>query len=210
MSELAATQRGFARDVKAGDVRVYSHAWFARLLGALREDYAELAVQLGDDAFHDLAKLYFMVHPSRTFSLRFAGAQLAEFLAGPVAEFFQRRWPFAAELAALEWAKIEVFDAEDSPRLARAELAGVPVEAWAGLRFALVPAHRLLTDRLVYRRDEQVFVRALEPDEARALALLRDGAEFGAICAELGSAERALTLLERWLADALLASVSDG
>jgi len=59
-------------------LRVYANAYFARVHDVLREDYPALHAAIGADAFHDLAKLYLLAHPSRSFSLRFAGARLPE------------------------------------------------------------------------------------------------------------------------------------
>ena len=223
---------------------VYAHAYFARIHGVLREDYGALHAALGDDAFHDLAKLYLMAHPPSHFSLRFAGERLPEFLAGPVTAVFRRRWPFAADLAALEWSLVDVFDAEDSPVLSRAELASVPPGDWGRLRFRLIPAHRLLrldwpahevreawldgdrplprlepraTPVLIHRREERVFHRAVSPLEARALGLVAEGRDFASLCAAIAEetgdgdcAARVVALLERWLAERLLAGFERG
>jgi hypothetical protein len=218
---------------------VYANAYFARLHGVLRDDFGALAQVLGEAGFHDLVRLYLMACPPRGFSLRFAGERLPAFLAGPVAEAFARRWPFAADLAALEWALVDVFDAPDAPLLERAALAALRPEDWPGLRFALVPAQRLLelawpvqqlrdawsaerplpaieagpTCVLVHRSADAVVQRALSAAEARALRLLGEGCDFAALCAgvaeEVGDAEgaqRVLEMLERWLADGILAA----
>jgi hypothetical protein len=229
---LYATQRGFARFVTAVDaegeiatprvrsdrgvpalarLRVYSEAYFERILSALREDFGALNAALGDDAFHDLAKLYLMAHPSRSFSLRFAGERLPEFLSGPVAEVFARHWPFAADLASLEWALTDVFDAPDATVLERESLAGISADEWPALRFALVPAERRLrlawpvheirdawsadlplptlrasaTTVLVWRQEECVRSRALSALEADALDRVEAGADFASICASV-------------------------
>ena len=218
-------------------VDVYANAYFARIHGVLRDDYGALHASLGEAAFHDLAKLYLLVHPSRTFSLRFVGEHLPGFLAGSFGEPFRRRWCFAPDLASLEWAIVDVFDAPDAPPVRREGLEAVPADEWDKLRFGLVPAHRLLslawpaqrvrdaweanspipelepaaTPVLVHRRGEQVFHRAVSTVEADALALVRDGHDFGTVCARIaalmGEAEapvRALALLEGWLADEVL------
>ncbi|MBK7950695.1 MAG: putative DNA-binding domain-containing protein [Deltaproteobacteria bacterium] len=204
---------------------VYEHAWFARLHEVLREDYGALAGALGDDAFHDLAKLYFMAHPPRSHSLRFAGESLSTFLRSPVAELFAGRWPFAADLAALEWALVDVFDAPDDRLLERPMLATLAPEAWATLRLAPVSAHRLLrldwpvdriraawtADRpipaiepaptclLVHRHREQVFYRPVPRLEERALIGLRSGEDFAELCGgvaeKIGEAEAASALV---------------
>lgn len=169
-SGSAARERALAerirtdRDISADErLAVYGHAWFARLHAALREDFGALHAAIGDAAFHDLAKLYFLAHPPHSHTLRDLGFELEEFLRGPVAGFFRERWPFAADLAALEWALVEVFDAPDAPVLERERLARLPAEAWNGLRLALVPAHRRL--RLDWPVDR---LRTTTPSDADA------------------------------------------
>jgi hypothetical protein len=215
-------------------IDVYAHAYFARLHDVLRDDYPALAAALGEAAFHDLAKLYLLAHPPRSFTLRFLGARLPAFLGSPAAVWFRERWPFAPDLAALEWAIADVFDAADRPVLARAALAALPAEAWPALRFELIAALRLLTldwpvERLrgahdggeplpalapepttvlVWRRDERVRWRALPDAEARAFAALAAGEDFASVCAHLDSAPEALALLERWLADGVLSALA--
>lgn len=192
-------------------LHVYTNAYFARIHDVLREDYAALHAAIGANAFHDLVKLYLRAHPSRSFSLRFAGARLPDFLRGPVARSFSRRWPFAADLAELEWALVDVFDAPDAPPLPRAALAGLAPESWSELRFALVPAHRLLaldwpvqrirdaastgdpipslepcaSKLLIHRRDELVWKRELSDTEFHALERIRAGHDFGSVCASV-------------------------
>jgi len=233
-----------ARGVSAADrMAIYSHAYFARIHGALREDFGALAAALGEAGFHDLVKLYLMAHPPHHFSLRYAGAKLPQFLASEAAEFFRARWPFAPDLAALEWALADLFDAPDSEVLERESLAAVPQERWGALRFRLGDAHRVLaldwpvgdlreawsaerplptlaarpTRVLVYRRDERMFQRALPALEARALELARTGADLetlcGAIADEIGAddaVEHAVSLLDRWLSEHLLAALEVG
>ena len=218
---------------------IYRHGYFARIHGVLRDDYGALHALFGDAAFHDLAKLYLMAHPPRSYSLRDVGALLPEFLASPVAEPFTERWPFAADLAALEWALVDVFDAADVCVLDREALAALSPADWAGLQLELVAAHRILaldwpvqrlrkawsneqpmpdlfpspTKVLVHRNREQVFTRSLGELEDRALAWVREGCDFAAICGraadelgEVGSPSEVLGLLERWIAEGLLAA----
>jgi len=222
-------------------LEVYAHAYFERIRGCLADDFAALAALLGPEAFHDLARLHLMAHPPRHFSLRYVGERLPGFLGGhPAAGIFRARWPAAADLAALEWALADVFDAPDMASLAPESLAELAPEAWAELRLEPVAALRLLelswpvhrlrrafdageplealapdpTQICVWRREEQVFHRALAPLEAVCLADLGRGASFGDLCervaGETGEAEavsRLLAWLRRWLDDALLAAL---
>jgi hypothetical protein len=203
------------RGISAAErMAIYSHAYFARIHGALREDFGALAAALGEAAFHDLAKLYVMAHPPRTFSLRFAGEGLPRFLQSPVADVFRRRWPFAADLAALEWALADLFDAPDSPVLARESLAALAPADWGRLRLRFCDAHRVLTldwpvtelreawaasrplpglERrptrvLVHRREERLFHRTLSDVETLALELAGAGASLESLCVAIADA----------------------
>jgi hypothetical protein len=125
---------------------VYAHAYFARIHDALRSDFGALARSLGPEAFHDLVKTYLMVHPPSHPSLRYAGEHLGRFLeTEPFAAIFARRCAYAADLARLEWAITNAFDAEDAPVLAGEQLAGVAPEAWSGLRFGTSPSLAVLS-----------------------------------------------------------------
>ena len=213
---------------------VYGNAYFARLHEVLRDDFPALHAALGDAAFHDLAKLYLIAHPPRSFTLRVLGARLPEFLGAPAAELFRTRWPFAPDLAAFEWAVRDVFDAADAPVLERAALAAVPADAWPELCFELVAARRWLaldwpverlreahdagealpslepepTWALVHRRDERVRWRAIAAQEAEALAALAAGEDFATLCGRAESAQQVLGWLERWLAEGLLSAIA--
>jgi hypothetical protein len=143
ISELVRSDRGIA---PAARLSVYANAYFARLHDCLREDFPALARSLGPDAFHDLVKTYLMVHPPTRPSLRHAGAHLAAHLGSPpFAEIFSRRCAYAADLARLEWALVDAFDAADAPVLARDVLAAVAPRDFVRLRLETAPSLRLLT-----------------------------------------------------------------
>jgi hypothetical protein len=214
---LAEWLRGDARASARERLEVYANAYFARLLGALREDFPALAQALGEAAFHDLATAYLVAFPPSRPSLRDAGAKLSAFLAGgtPEAAWFLVRWPFAADLAALEWALVDAFDAPDAEPLSREALAALAPEDWAALPLRLHPAAALLelafpvqrlreahdagtplaeaalaalpTHICVSRHAERVRFRAVDAREAALLAELRAGTTFGALCARLAS-----------------------
>jgi len=226
---LEALFAGDARAPAAARLEVYANAYFHRLCDVLRGDYAALAAALGAEAFHDLATAYLLAYPPRHFSLRFAGDRLGAFLAGdePEAAFFRARWPYAADLAALEWARVDAFDAPDDAPLTREALAGLAPEAWATLPLQLRASARLLTltlpvERLrraaargeplplegfapelthlcVFRDGDAVLDRRLDPAEAALLARARTATSFGAVCDSLASPAAAAAHLSRWL-----------
>jgi hypothetical protein len=212
---LRSLVRGDERRSAALRLEVYANAYFQRIHDALAADHGALLSALGAAGMNDLVTAYLLAHPPSHPSLRHAGARLAEFLAGdPVAEPFRRRWPFAADLARLEWALTLAFDAPDLLLLEREDLAAVAPADWAGLRLGLQPSVQLLelawpvqrmreaftaagaaavvapttplpTRLRVWRRAERVFHRTVEPLEMELLERLRGGATFGALCERL-------------------------
>lgn len=214
MAELAALQRRFYDRVvggadadglvASGDLGVYAHMYGARLLDALVADYPKLAAALGDDAFTELAIDYLRAHPPRSFTLRDCGLHLPAWLADHAA-------PWASELAALERARVEVFDGPDAAPLGRDEVIALG-EALPALALRWVPAHEVVAIRhtiddlwsaieddephpaprqeprtmLVWRRGLDVKHRTLDADEATLAATLATGTTFAALCDQLG------------------------
>jgi hypothetical protein len=122
---------------------VYRRAYHARLVECLADDYPVLRGALGADAFAALALAYVTRFPSRSPSLNFYGCSMADLLRsdGPTGMLPR---PFAADLAALEWAIVEVIHAPSSEPLAMEALAAVPPDAWANARLVGNTALRLL------------------------------------------------------------------
>jgi hypothetical protein len=217
---LRAVVRGDSRLDARARLGVYANAYFFRIHDALRQDFGALHCVLGEAAFHNLVTAYLIAHPSTHPSLREVGRRLPGFLAGhPGAAFFRERCPWAPDLAALEWALQEAFDAPDVPVVSRDRLAAAPPEAWGDLRFSLAPSLQMLTlawpvqtvreaydagrdlpdaspgrtHLRVWRKEERVFYHPMTPLEAEALALLGAGETFGRLCghvaAEAGEGE---------------------
>ena len=225
-----------ARGAALPRLEIYANAWFQRILGALKQDYGALAAGLGDAGMNDLALAYLIAHPPRHASLRYVGDRLADYLADDArADFFRRRWPWCADLARFETALLDAFDAADAPVLARAQLARLLPEQWPALVLRVQPCARLLrlawnvgpmTEKaraapapqapepssfLVWRRDETVRWRALEPLEAELFAAAQAGACFEDVCAAAARAigddaapAEAAGMLGRWVDAELL------
>lgn len=210
---LDATLRSDDRLSAAQRLDVYANAYFYRIHDALCDDYGALCATLGEAAFHDLVTAYLLTHPPSQPSLRHAGKDLADFLARSGAlESMRERVPWGPDLARLECAILDAFDAQDAPVVSRDELAAVDPEQWADLRFSFQPALRWVDtewpvprlrsayDRgddlpetlqrsaarvLVWRNEERVGYRTLDALEAGAIALATAGASFGELCEEL-------------------------
>lgn len=195
---------------------VYANAYFYRIHDCLAEDFGALRAALGPDWFHDLITAYLLDHPPRHPSLRFAGDRLAGHLRDAAgAQPFRDRLPWAADLAALEWALVDAFDAADAPAVGREALAAVPPDRWSALRFELQPALAQLCTKWpvhalrrawdreeplaaslepsesslrVWRSGERVRYQSIDASEAQALERIARGENFGALCTWLADA----------------------
>jgi hypothetical protein len=121
---------------------IYRHAYTARLSECLRDDYPVLAATLGDERFDALCREYIAHYPSTSPSLNAFGQHMARLCASTSA---LASVPFWAELAAFEWALVEVTHAETAPALDLGELQHIPADAWAGARLIGSQALRLLS-----------------------------------------------------------------
>ena len=216
MADLAALQQQFydrvvsgeAADglIASGDVEVYAGMYTTRLIDAIAEDYPKLRTALGEDRFGDVVARYVRAHPPWSFTLREAGAALAAFLSGS-----ELAPPWAADLAALERARVEVFDGPDAEPLTQEGVAalgdGLPELALAWVPASVVVPLAWTVDELwsaiedeqpttepveqarmvlVWRRDLSVLHRTLDADEGRLAAMVARGASFAAVCEVLG------------------------
>jgi hypothetical protein len=120
---------------------IYYDAYRLRLLEALASNYPVLHAWIGEEEFETAAIAYLAAHPSRHFSIRWFGHRLPEFLAATQP---WRDKPCIAEMAALEWALSEAFDAEGSAVVGIGDMAAIPAPAWPGMGLQFHPsAHRL-------------------------------------------------------------------
>jgi hypothetical protein len=174
-------------------VQIYKDSYFARLVECLADDYPALSYVLGEETFASLARGYIENHPSRSRSLNAYGQHLAAFCrARP------EPWAgFAADLARLEWALVEVVHEPASESLAPDALATIPAARWQTVRLLPSRGLRLLafaypvndffqafrderlpempgpahTATVIYRQGLALWRMGLEP---RAAALLKD------------------------------------
>jgi hypothetical protein len=121
-------------------VGVYHGMYLPRMLEALESDYPGLAHFLGHAAWQRLVRAYVTAHPSRSYTLNELGRRLPEF----VRHARVRRPAFCHDLARLEWAVTEVFDAPETPSLAETDFAAVAPRDWERARLVPVAALRLV------------------------------------------------------------------
>ena len=123
---------------------IYYDAYRLRLLEALTSNYPVLRAWIGDEEFEKAGIAYLATHPSRHFSIRYFGHCLPEYLA--VTEPWNDK-PYLTEMAFLEWALSEVFDAENGVVMSVGDMAGIPAQAWPIMRLQIHPAMRRLNLR---------------------------------------------------------------
>ena len=224
---------GFDDSDRKTRIRVYSDAYYLRLRDVLREDFPRVAALLGPERFEDAARGYLEVFPSKQPSVRHLGRALAEFL--------RRREDIPkclADLAQLEWARVEVFDAPDAESATIGDFVSVPPDAWPALRFSTIPALQTLraqypvhqlwsgdecldvaaanTSIRVWRANDcRVFHAPMDELESAALRKMISGEPFAAICETFAdlpaaeAAEEATALLARWIEDGIIRRVRD-
>lgn len=146
-----------AREVEAGAVvvpnermtvaqrlQVYNGAYLSRLMDVLASDYGALQHLIGHAAWHRLCARYVDRHPSDHPNLNRFGRHMPAFVRG-------QRWleqrAFAAELAALELAISQAFDAAAFTPLQPERLGAIAPEDWSRARLIANPSLRLLAFR---------------------------------------------------------------
>ncbi|MSO76511.1 MAG: DUF2063 domain-containing protein [Alphaproteobacteria bacterium] len=205
---MAARVRDSSRADAATLLAVYGDAYVARLIEALGMDFPVLQALLGEVGFADLIGAYVRAHPSTHPSIRWAGRHLPGFLSAAAP---WRERPALSELAALEAALRDAFDAPGGGVATLDAIAAVPSEAWPSLTLALVPSFRRLTlawqvhnaweeseegahqpaepkpaeaaiEWAVWRQGLVTQYRSLEVDEAWALDAVAEGRNFADLC----------------------------
>lgn len=189
-------------------MRVYQTAFWIRMHENLEEDYPELRRLLGADAFRHVARAFVTQSPEGHPSLIRLGEGLPAYLARACPER-----PALAEVARVEWAKIEVKHAE-APVAALSAPPTLPPEALFGLRLVPSPLTRALELQhrvgtwmslapelrgaspvepgpqlvMVVRRSFVVHVEPISAPFDRVLARLHAGVSLGEAVAELDPA----------------------
>lgn len=191
-----------------GRLNIYNNMYFFRLLeDVLQADYPTVAAVLGEERFAGLVADYLQACPSEQPSARYASQRLPTFLC----DWSTANTPaWLPSLAALEWARVDVFDDADEEALT---LAQVQAEKdLPSLQLKAVAAHRTVTSShaiadvwraveneqkppepdagactlLVWREDAMVYHRALSNEEATLWPQLQRGLSFGQLCEHLG------------------------
>lgn len=187
-------------------VDVYRSAYRSRLIECLQDDFPVLAKVLARERFETIALQYIEEHPSASPNLNGFGRHFANFCRDGGHDILGHQAAFASELAALEWAVVEVIHAKASGSLDVTVLQSSSPEGWAAARFVRSEAVRLLrleypvnhfyqaalehdavsalpspgpSATLVYRNDAKVWRMNLTPAMAQILSPLLSGEPIG-------------------------------
>lgn len=184
---------------------VYAQMYWARLHDVLRDDFRRVAALLGPERFEAGVLAYLSANPSEHPSVRWVGRHFAAFLAArPPVEGL----PFVADLARLEWARVEVFDAPDAEPMRADDLRRIAPADWPDLRIELIPALQVLqsawpvhaiwttteagelpaampeveTHVRVWRDGFMIYQASMDASECAALERVAEGEPFAAMC----------------------------
>src|SRR6266481_5992266 len=230
MSDFARQQNDFQRCILTGDdsvlteildspkekretlFGVYKHAYVSRLVEAMRSDHKLLRGYLGDEMFDAMGEAYVAANPSQHPNLRWFSQALPDFLKS-TEPYSKYRVLF--DLAALEKALNDAFDAQDAPVVALADMAGFAPEVWNDLKFHPHPSAIRLdlstnasaiwlalkededppdavaleepSRLLIWRHDVTPMFRELTAEEAMMWGEAASGIPFGVLCAMLAT-----------------------
>lgn len=140
-----AITKSIISDAKVGVKRrlgIYYDGYRLRIIEALASSYPKLKQLLGDDLFDTVARNYITEYPSTYRNMRWYGGNMQTHLQNTLPQH-----PVAAEMANLEWALSLAFDAEDTPTISLNDLAAIPPEDWAALKFSFQPALQIVRFR---------------------------------------------------------------
>ncbi len=95
-------------------LEIYSRSYWFRVLDSLVEDFPGVRAIVGVKEFHAMSRDYLVEHPSRSFTLRNLGSSFIAWLERNK-ERIHPHEQLALDMARLEWAHIEAFDAAQRP-----------------------------------------------------------------------------------------------
>ncbi|MDF3068368.1 MAG: uncharacterized protein K0R38_3969 [Polyangiaceae bacterium] len=159
-------------------LEIYREQFWLRHTSSLVEDFPGLGGILGQREWEKLVEAYLSQVAPQSYTLRDLGFRLPEIIA-------QAGWlshqALCLDMARLELAYVEVFDAPDTLPLAPERLASIPEESFTEARLLVAPCVRLLTlsypvadlrRQLRVESDEPVAIP--EPRETRLVVYRRD------------------------------------
>jgi hypothetical protein len=185
-------------------LEIYAHMYYARLIEVMEAEYPTLRQILGAHAFAAACRRFVTKHPSRTRTLGSLSARFPDFLARTLPR--STRNALAVDVARIERAMEDVFDAPRAEPMSAAGFAALGAGDWDRVTLRVTPALRLLklrypandfmnaarrgeqprvprpraTFAIVFRRGFQVMRRDQEPEQFKLLEALAAGRPLAA------------------------------
>jgi len=185
-------------------LEIYAYMYYARLIEVMQGEYPTTRRILGPHAFAAACRRFVAKNPSRTRTLNSLSAKFPDFLAKTLPK--TNRNGLAVDVARIERAMEDVFDAPRGEPMTAAQFAALGADATGKARLRVTPALRMLKLRypanaamtalrrgeklriprpratrvIVFRRGFQVFRRDQEPEQWKLLAMLVAGKPLAA------------------------------
>jgi hypothetical protein len=193
---------------------IYAHMYYARLLEILTAEYPTTRQILGDKAFTRASRQFLQRNPSKHRTLNRLSERFPDFLSRQLPR--GNRHGLAVDVARIERAMEDVFDAPRAEPLTAAEFAAIGADEWLRVRLKVIPALQFLKLRypandymnavrgkgkprnprpretfgIVYRRGYQVCRRDQEPAQFKLLVALASGKTIAASVRATASGRR--------------------
>jgi hypothetical protein len=121
---------------------IYADMYYLRLIEVLTAEYPTTRTILGAQAFEEACRAFIARHPSTKRTLQSLSAGFPLFLKRHLRG--RRRARLAVDVARIERAMEDVFDAPRAAPLGSEALERIPADRWGDVRLTLTPALRLL------------------------------------------------------------------
>jgi len=201
---------GSARLSPIEQLDVYREQFWIRHINCLAEDFPTLKAFASPERFDAIVADYLAAHPPVHFQLRHLGDHLSDFLAARGEELF-------SDIARVEWAYIDAFDAPDAPPLDPRDVQAIPEEGWPRVRLTFHPSLQRLrlahpthgmrqaarnnepvatperhpTHLVIYRRDLLLYTEQVDPLAFDLLERLANNEPLGAASDAVAKAHQA-------------------
>lgn len=185
-------------------LEIYAHMYYARLVEVMQGEYPTTRQILGPHAFAAACRRFVAKNPSRTRTLNSLSVKFPDFLAKSLPK--TNRNGLAVDVARIERAMEDVFDAPRAEPMTAAQFAALGADPTGKAKLRVTPALRMLklcypandfmtamrrgekpriprpreSQVIVFRRGFQVFRRDQEPGQWKLLALLVAGKPLAA------------------------------
>ncbi len=123
-------------------VEIYADSYFWRLIDIMAEEYPTTRHVIGVERFAELCRAYVTAHPSTSWTLCDLTCKFPAYLADEAEQVPHRE--VVVDLARIERAMEDVFDAPARTPVTVDELLAIPQEHWPEARFEMIPALELI------------------------------------------------------------------